>query len=388
MTFFEKLDAINAEQLHRDGGSKWQKGTGHIGAFIAEMDYGIASEIAQALHRDIEIGSFGYFTRHMAEQLSNATASWLQRKFAWTVDPNDIKPLADIIRAYEFTLEHKCGPGSAVIVPTPAYPSFLKLPDMLHFPVIEVPMALEGGRYTFDFDKLQAAFDNGGKLLVLCNPYNPGGRVFSRDELEAVCNLVDRNGGTVFADEIWSPLIFGPLRHIPYASISETAANHSITGISASKAWNLPGLKCAQIICTNAHDRELWARLGPLLEFGTSNLGATATIAAYGDGDRWLADVLAYLDRNRKALADLVKEHLEGAAYHLPESTYLGWLDLRKTAIAKNPAAFLERHAGVSMTEGTDCGASGAGFARFVFATPLPVMRSAFERMGNALRKL
>jgi cysteine-S-conjugate beta-lyase len=387
MDFFDQLDSITSEKLHSDGGTKWQTGAGQIGAFIAEMDYGIAPEITQALHRDVDIGSFGYFTGRMAGQLSIATASWLRRKFDWTVNPDDIKPVADIIRAYEFALEHKCSPGASVIVPTPAYPSFLKLPDMIHFPVIEVPMVLEDGNYTFDLDALQTAFDKGGELLVLCNPYNPGGRVFTREELEAICNLVDRNGGSVFADEIWSPLIFGSDRHIPYASLSNVAANHSITGISASKAWNLPGLKCAQVICTNESDRKIWTEIGSLLEFGTSNLGATATVAAYREGDRWLSDVVAYLDRNRMALADLVKEHLDGVIYHPPQSTYLGWLDFRQSAVAENPAAFFEKNAEVLMTEGTDCGGSCAGFARFVFATPLPIMCSAFERMGDAMRR-
>lgn len=385
MTIFQDIDSISADQLRRIGATKWQKGHDLIGAFIAEMDFGIAPAITEALHQEVDIGRFGYFPDRLAGDLADATAGWLESRFDWANSPSDIRRVSDVIRAYEFAIVHGCRAGAAVIVPTPAYKPFLLLPPMMNRRVIEVPMAMADAKYVFDMEALQAAFDAGGELLVLCNPYNPGGRVFGREELVALSELVARNDGRLFADEIWSPLTFPGHSHIPYASVSRAAAGHSITAISASKAWNMPGLKCAQVVITNDRDRESWAAAGPLFEHGASNLGAVATVAAYQAGDGWLADINAYLDRNRMALANLIGEHLPEVGYHAPEGTYIGWLDFRRSRVARQPAAFFKEQAGVILTEGADCGAIGAGFARFVFATPLPVMEQAIARMGQAL---
>lgn len=388
MTRFEDIDAISIDKLRKIGGTKWQQDDGSIGAFIAEMDFGIAPAITDALHHAVDVGSFGYFPKILGEDLAGAAATWLAKRFDWTVDPSDIRPAADVVRALEFAIEHGCSPGSAVIVPTPAYKPFLMLPTMMNRQVIEVPMGVEDGKHVFDLDALQAAFDAGGELLILCNPYNPGGRVFRREELEAISELVARNEGRVFADEIWAPLTFPGHHHIPYASVSPLSAGHSITAISASKAWNMPGLKCAQVILSNDADRQIWAVHGPWLEHGASNLGTVATIAAYEQGDGWLDDIKDYLDRNRRALATLVRNHLPGVEYEAPEGTYIGWLDFRKSAIPQQPAAFFKEKAGVLLTEGTDCGAIGQGFARFIFATPLPVMEEAITRMSRAMQQL
>ncbi|WP_340265792.1 MalY/PatB family protein [Sphingobium mellinum] len=386
MRLVEDFDAITMDRLRDIGATKWQNDDGSIGAFIAEMDFGIAPAITHALHQAVDIGSFGYFPPKLSANLTGATAAWLESRFEWSVSPSDVHPIADVVRAYEFAIEHGCAPGRAVIVPTPAYKPFLLLPQMIDRHVIEVPMAVEGNKYVFDMAALQSAFDAGGELLVLCNPYNPAGRVFSRDELAALSELVARNNGRVFADEIWAPLTFAGHHHIPYASVSALSASHSITAISASKAWNMPGLKCAQVIVTNERDRETWAVEGPWLEHGASNLGAVATIAAYQDGDSWLSGVNAYLDRNRQGLATLIRDHLPGVGYEMPEGTYVGWLDFRQSAIAKQPAAFFKEKAGVILTEGTDCGAIGAGFTRLIFATPFPVMEEAISRMARAMR--
>src|SRR5699024_8205558 len=158
-----------------------------------------------------------------------------------------------------------------------------------------------GDGYAFDNDlaALERAFDDGGGLLVLCNPHNPTGRVFTVDELRAIEELVDRKGGRVFADEIWQPLVFSGHRHVSYASIGRRAAGHTVTAIAASKGFNLPGLKCAQLITSNAADEDTWQEVGWLPMHGAANLGLAATAAAFDDSLGWLDDVTAYLERNR-----------------------------------------------------------------------------------------
>lgn len=387
MEFTRLVDSITVDQLRRTGATKWALDDGSIGAFVAEMDFGIAPAIKDALHQAIDEASFGYMPPSLADRLREATAQMYARAHGWAIAPGDVNPVPDVIKALQLALEHHSLPGSKVIVPTPAYMPFLSIPPLSGREVLEVPMIRSGDQYALDLDGLQRAFDAGGNLLVLCNPYNPVGRVFTRAELAAVSAVVERNGGRVFADEIWAPLVYSGHRHIPYASVNEAAAGHSITAISASKAWNLPGLKCAQVITSNAADRETWQRIGFFAGHGTANLGAVANIAAYEAGQPWLEEVKAYLERNRTALSGLVAEHLPGIGHVQPEGTYIAWLDFRDTALAQGPAAFLKQHANVNLTDGASCGAGFGGFARFIFATPLPVMEMAFERIGKAMRE-
>jgi len=213
------------------------------------------------------------------------------------------------------------------------------------------------------------------------------GRVFDRAELQAVSDLVESHGVRVFADEIHCPLVFTGATHIPYATVSPAASAHSITAVSASKAWNLAGLKCAQVVLTNDADRATWAGLGIAVEIGTSNLGMCANAAAYRSGGGWLGDVLGYLDGNRSRLSDLVAERLPGVVYRPPEGTYLAWLDCTALDLGDRPGKFFAETAGVVFTEGVDCGEAGRGCLRLNLATPQPILDEIVNRMASALAR-
>ncbi|GAA2042294.1 aminotransferase class I/II-fold pyridoxal phosphate-dependent enzyme [Agromyces tropicus] len=382
--FAARIDATTIEQLRATGATKWADPDA-IGAFVAEMDFGIDPRITAALHRAVDDGAFGYLPARLRAELSETTAAYLERRSGWSVAPSDVHPIPDVITGLELAMEHVAAPGTKVIVPTPSYMPFLMVPPMRGREVVEVPLAVEGGRYAFDLDALQRAFDAGGNLLLLCNPYNPVGRVFTRDELLAISEVVERNGGRVFADEIWAPIVYPGAVHVPYATVSAAAAAHSITAMSASKAWNLPGLKCAQLVVTSDRDRETWERIGMFAGHGTSNLGAVANIAAYGPGDRWLDDVVPYLAGNRDRLLDLVAEELPGAVMPTPEGTYVAWIDFTGTAAGPEPTELFRREAGVALTDGRMCGEVGARCARLIFATPRPVLEHVVRRMAAAL---
>jgi cystathionine beta-lyase len=253
--------------------------------------------------------------------------------------------------------------------------------------VIQVPMATEGGRPVYDLDSLAAAYRAGGHLLVLCNPHNPIGRVLRREEMQAVAEVVERHGGRVFSDEIHAPLVYDGQQHVPYASVSDVAAAHTVTAVSASKAWNLPGLKCAQLVLSNDADAATWAEVGFMAEHGTANLGVVANIAAYESGGPWLAEVVSYLDDNRRLLGDLLAKHLPEIGYTEPEGTYLAWLDCRELGLGDHPAEFFLENAAVALTDGPACGEAGAGFARYNFATPRPILEETVARMARALRR-
>lgn len=380
------FDHIDVEQLRDSGWVKWAARPGLIGAWIAEMDFPTAPAITQALHRAVDAQTFGYLPVALVESMAASFADFARRSYAWHVDPARVRPVADVLAGLMAVIDQFSAPGSPVLVPTPAYMPFLTVPQTAGRDVVQVPMAEYSGYYRYDLDALDAAFTEPGQLLVLCNPHNPIGRVLDADEMRAVADIVERHQGRVFADEIHAPLVYPGARHVPYASIDDRTAAHTVTAVSASKAWNLPGLKCAQIIFGTDTDLRHWTETaGFLSEHGAADLGVIASIAAYLDGGPWLADTLGYLDQNRARLADLVAEHLPGVGYTPPEGTYLAWLDCRALGL-DDPARFFADHAGVALVDGRECGVAGTGFVRYNFATPRPIMERSIAAMGAALR--
>ena len=388
MSTANELDAIGIERLREIGSVKWSVFPEAIGAFVAEMDFPPAPAIVGAMRGAIDDGLTGYLPAAVRTRMTEATARWQRERYGWDVPADRIRPVPDVLTALRATIDFFTEPGSKIVLPTPAYMPFLTIPAMHDREIIEVPMLVEDGRYVYDLDGIDRAFAQGAGLLILCNPYNPLGRVFERAELEAVAEIVDRHGARVFSDEIHAPLVFAPHRHLPYASLNAVTARHTITAASASKAWNLPGLKAAQVILTNDADAETWARPEVAwAEHGTANLGVIATTAAFDDSREWLADTLDYLDGNRRLLGDLLAEHIPGIGYRAPEGTYIAWLDARDLGIDGSPADFFREQAGVAMTDGIACGAAGEGFLRFILATPRPVIEQAVLQMAAALRE-
>ncbi|HEX6967309.1 MAG TPA: aminotransferase class I/II-fold pyridoxal phosphate-dependent enzyme, partial [Micromonosporaceae bacterium] len=385
MTAAHGFDDIQIETLRAIGGVKWSEYPDAIGAFIAEMDFGTAPQIVHALRDAVDVGSFGYLPRALSERMSEACAHWYRTRYGWDVPPTHIRPVADVLAGLLAVVQHFSTPGSPLIVPTPAYMPFLSVPPAYGREVIQVPMTPRPqGGLGYDLDALDAAFRAGGNLLILCNPHNPIGRVLTRAEMIAVAEVVERHGGRVFADEIHAPLVYPGHRHLPYASISPVTARHTITATSASKAWNLPGLKCAQLIFSNEADVARWSKIGAVSEHGAANLGVIANTVAYTEGGPWLADVLDYLDGTRALLAELVAEQLPGVRFTQPEGTYLGWLDCRELGLDRPGDFFLEQ-AGVALTDGAQCGTAGRGFVRLNFATPRPILKQTIRRMAAAI---
>lgn len=382
------FDGITEDVLRSRGSMKWNAFPGAIGAWVAEMDFGMAPPVRDALGSALDDGVTGYLPTALSADLSRATADWYARTSGWEIDPSRIHPMPDVISAFEVAIERFSAPGSAVIVPTPAYMPFLFVPEKLGRRVIQVPSIEIDGRMTMDLDGISAAFDDGGGLMVLCNPHNPLGTVFAPDELTTLAEVVDAKGGRVFSDEIHAPLVYAPARHVPYASVSGVAAGHTVTAVSASKAWNLAGLKCAQIVLSNDADAAAWEEFGAWAGHGTSTLGVIANTAAYTAGGPWLDDVVDYLDGNRRLLVELVAEHAPKARIRMPEGTYIALVDLRAYGLEGDLGEWFRDNAGVAMTDGLACGEAAAGHVRFVFSLPRPLLREAVERIGRALAEV
>lgn len=380
-----RFDVLTEQALREGRSLKWSRYGPAIGAFVAEMDFGTAPAVTRSLRESVDRGRLGYATPEAVADMARACAGWLARRYAWDVPPAWITPLADVIAGLQAAIERFTPPGSPVVLPTPAYMPFLAVPPSLGRELVEVPMVERDGRPTYDLERIAAAFDRGARLLVHVNPHNPLGRVFDEEEQLALADVVTAAGARVFADEIHAPLVFPGAEHRPYASLSAETARHTVTATSTSKAWNVPGLKTAQLILSNAADAEHWAQVGLPYGHGASTPGLFAATAAYDMGEAWLDHVLTYLDGNRRLLADLLAERLPQVRFRVPEGTYLAWLDCRRLGLEQSAGAFFLDRAGVALVDGPECGAPGAGHVRLNFATPRPVLTTIVDRMAEAL---
>ena len=286
----DAIDRTTAADLAEVGSDKWTRYPGCIGAFIAEMDYGLAPCIQQAIDSACDHCKLGYIPEPWKRRVAEACAGWQKSHYGWDVDPDIIRVVPDVLEAYEIFLRELVGAGNAVVVPTPAYMPFLSVPKLYDVDVIEIEM-LQGTDETtgerewlFDFNAIERAFAAGCHAFVLCNPHNPIGKVLTLAEEQRLCELAERYDVRIFNDEIHAPFVFEG-RHIPYPTISEAAAQQSMTATSASKSFNIPGTKCAQVLLTNPADREMWAERAEWSEHQTATIGAIATTTAYNEGD-------------------------------------------------------------------------------------------------------
>lgn len=370
------MDSIDIDQLRARGSVKWSATSGNqLGAFIAESDLPLAPAVRDAITAAVDRGLTGYLPTPVGEATAAACATFQQRRFGWSVDPAHVQLLPDVLGAFSFTLGHLVAPGTPVVLPTPAYMPFLELPGTVGNELRTLPMDLVDGRFVIDPERLARALSGGG-LLVLINPHNPTGQVATREELLAIADVVERTGSTVFADEIHSPLVYSRHQHVPYASLDERTAAHTVTAVSASKGWNLPGLACAQLIVTSAEHRRRWSASPFVVRHGTSPLGAVAASAAYGsEGVAHLDAVIDYLQRGRDLFAERMAK-TPSIGYTPPAATYIHWLDLRRTGC--DPGEVGSR-TGVLGTNGTACGT--AGFLRLTLATSHSVVGEIADRL-------
>ncbi|AZN29605.1 aminotransferase class I/II-fold pyridoxal phosphate-dependent enzyme [Flaviflexus salsibiostraticola] len=377
------FDSITPETLRAAGSVKWTAFPDTIGMFVAEMDFGVPPVVSECLRARADSGAMGYLPTHVAEDLREATAEYMASSFGWAVEPSSVYLFPDVLAVLRETLR-RLVPEGPIVVPTPAYMPFLTLPAEEGRDLIEVPSRVEGGRWVLDYDGIDRALSGGG-LFVLCNPWNPVGRVLERDELTAIEEIVARNGATVFSDEIHAPHVFDGT-HIPYASLSDRAARHTITATSTSKGWNTPGLKCAQMIVEGPF-REAIAAPAGLVERQINTIGVEAATAVYRDSGDWLQAVKAELDQRRRRVTDVINT-IPGLSTVTPEGTYIAWIDASDLADRVESPVRLFRDHGVSLTDGAQCGEGYENHLRLIFGTTGPILEEALARMAAAVAGL
>jgi cystathionine beta-lyase len=358
---------------------KWTRPpVGVLPAWVAEMDARPCPPVLDAVRTAVERATFGYPPLE-ATGVPEALAAWGAERYGWEVDPERVTVCGDVMAGVRFAVETLCEPAP-VVVPVPSYPPLLHVVPLTGRQVVTVPV-LDAAR-RLDVGAIEAAFAAGARTVLLSSPHNPVGRAWERDELEALRDAALRHGARVISDEIHAPLVLPGARHVPYATIEGTA-EHVTTVTSASKAWNTPGLKCAQIVTGTASDTKALAAAPHVANHGVSPLGLVAAVAAYSSGGDWLDDVLAGLAARREQLATRLAERLPGVTWVPPEATYLGWLDLGGLDLT-DPVATALAEGRVLLSRGPDYGPGLERFARIVFATSAERLDRIVDGLADA----
>ena len=377
------FENITPDTLRAAGSLKWTAFPDCIGMFVAEMDFGVPPVVSDRLRERAENGALGYLPPAMAGDLRQATATLMADRYGGEIDPGAVHLFPDVLASLRTTLQYLV-PEGPIVVPTPAYMPFLTLPGEEERELIEVPSIFNDGRWTLDYEGIDKALKGGG-LFVLCNPWNPVGRVFSREELEKVAEIVAKNNAFVFSDEIHAPHVFDGT-HIPYASLSDRAADHTVTATSTSKGWNTPGLKNAQLIVGQPFQASITKPAG-IVERQISTIGVEAAIAVYEDDNEWLNAVRAELDSNRKRVDEVINT-IPGLSTFVPEGTYIAWIDASGLSEkVDSPVEFFREH-GVALTDGALCGKGYEKHLRLIFGTTGPILDEALDRMKKAVESL
>lgn len=377
----DDFDTLRLADLRQRRSAKWREYGDALPVWIAESDVPLAEPVARVLHEAVDRGDTGY--AH-PDELRETVVGWIGRVYDWRIATDDVLVLPDVMTGVAEVLRVVTGPGDGVVINTPVYPPFAATVAQVGRRVVEVPLISDPGGWSLDVDGLERAFACGARAYLLCSPHNPVGAVWPADVLAAVARLAARYDVTVLADEIHAPLTLPGADHTPYPLVSSDAADQSVLLTSASKAWNLAGLKCAVAVAGSPRMRAALDRTDPHLRWGVGHLGALAMIAALRDGSEWLDGLLAHLDRNRALLGKLLADHLPGVGYQPPQASYLTWLDCRALGLGPDPAAAFLR-SGVALSSGPDFGPPGEGFARLNIATTEALVEEAVRRMARAV---
>lgn len=352
--------------------------------WVADMDFTTAPCIIEALERRVAHGVFGY--THPGKEYYDAVTGWFDRRHGWKFDAGQLIYTTGVVPAVSACIKALTNPGDGVIIMTPVYTCFFSSIRNNGCRVVESPLKRTETSYAIDFDSLEdLCRDSTNKILLLCNPHNPAGRVWTHDELRRVNDICVAHGVTVISDEIHCEIVFKPHAYVPYATV---ATGPYVICCSASKAFNTAGLQCANIVSPDEKMRALIDRAININETcDVGPMGVTAVIAAYNDGEEWLDACVQYIHGNY----ELLKERLGAMPGNLKvldlEGTYLAWVDVSSLDI---PTAWLcdalKREAHIWFTPGTEYGWAGEGYLRINLATSRAILTEALDRLQSWLQ--
>jgi cystathionine beta-lyase len=376
--------------------AKWKHyGADVIPLWVADMDFPAPEPVQEALRRAVEHGIFGY--ELPTKELRETVAARMDKLYGWKISPEMVVATPGVIAGFNAAVRTVCTAGQGILVQPPVYPPFLSIHKNAALVHQESQLRImpDGAvlRYAVDFDLFERAVNSGGAqtgMFLLCNPHNPTGQVFSRQDLLRMAEVCLKNNTVICSDEIHSELLLGGAQHIPLGTLSSEIADRTITLVAPSKTFNVAGLYCAFAIIPNPDLLRCYKKTTEQMTMNQSSLGLAAAQAAFsGACDDWLAALRVYLTGNRDFLVEYVKREFSGIRITVPEATYLAWLDcnelVRSGRIHGTPYEFFLKLAKVALNEGKEFGSGGEGFVRLNFGCPRKTLEDALERMKTAL---
>ena len=379
-------DDIDLTRVRRSTGEKWNRYADDVlPAWVADMDFDVASPIRAALQQHLTDDDFGY---PMLERRSGLHEMFVERvasRFDWDVEPDQVEILNDVVQGIYICLQTMSAPGESVVIQTPIYPPFLHATALTNRCGILCPLEPGTTRFEIDFDRLESALDRTTRLLLFCNPHNPTGRAFDREELERIADIACRHDLVIVSDEIHADLVLNDQGHIPIATLGPEVAARTVTLLSASKAFNIAGLCIAFAVTGDAALRERFNNMPPHTRGGFNTLSMAAVRAAWTESQSWLDEALVYLRANRDHVAQYCRTHWPDIVHLPPEATYLAWLDMRALDLTPSPYDFFLNEARVALSDGKAFGDVGVGYVRLNFATSRALLDQILSRMSEAL---
>lgn len=384
-----KLDGLDVELLASRKSEKWHEHPPDVlPAWVAEMDFPLAEPIRRVLQQAIDRWDVGYPVEPRQTGLCEAFAERMDSHFGWRVDPKRVEIITEVVQGLYVALEAYASPGEGALVQTPIYPPFLSAVEETGRRLVEGRLVSGSDGWEIDFDALGSCVDGTTRVLMLCNPHNPTGRVYTRRELEGLAELALANDLVVVSDEIHCDLVYGGRRHIPFATLSPEIGARTVTLNSASKSFNIAGLRCAVAHFGSADlQRRFTDRFPRHVRGGLGILGLYASIAAWREAQDWLDAVVSHLEANRNAAVATLAARIPAIRCHPPEGTYLAWLDCSALRLPGSPATHFLEHGRVALSDGRHFGAGWEQHVRLNFATSREILDQVLQRMVDALER-
>jgi cysteine-S-conjugate beta-lyase len=370
--------------LRRRRSAKWRTYPADVLPLtISETDFPLAEPIAEVLHEAVSRSDTGYAMP--VPELGEAVAGFAAARWGWRMEPGSVTAVTDVSTGCAELLRACCGPGEAVVISPPVYPPFFDWAAEAGARLIEAPLRQDAsGIWRLDLDAVRDAFRARPAAYLLCSPHNPVGRVHDRAELEALVQLAHEYGVRVISNEIHAPLVLEGAAFTPFLTLPG-AGEIAVSLLSASKAWNLAGLKCAAIVAGSPAMEAVVGKLPPDGFWRIGHFGVLATVTALTMGQTWLDALLATVALRRRQLGDLIAAQLPAVRWQPPQATYLAWLDCRRIGPGDQPRELFLSRGRVALEPGPRFGPPGAGFVRLNFGTSEAVLAMAIERMASAL---
>ena len=385
--FDEIIDRRNSNCEKYDSRERIFKNPDLIPLWVADTDFRTPDFIVEAVKRRAEHEIYGYPI--IPDSFFTSIQGWLKRRHDWSIEKDWINYSPNVVIGLASLVLSLTKPGDKIIVQPPVYFPFFHVVKGNDRQMVENPLKNKNGRYYFDLDDLKSKIDKDTKMLLLCNPHNPGGMVWSKEELTAIGEICIENDIIIVSDEIHSDLIYSNYKHTPFATISEEFAANSITAMSASKTFNIAGLSSSFLIVPNARLARHYKKFMQATHISSGNFfGLVATEAAYQFGDDWVDQLICYLEDNLTLLKSYLSEYLPKVKLMEPEGTYLAWIDISQLSIGTNEAFDALVKAGVGLSPGYLFGQGGESFVRLNMGCPRAVLKEALEKMVRALKNV